>query len=150
MQKKLVRIGVLDKGVVLEGLSKEGKKFDDIVTCCQYILSQDFEKKKFIELKKPDNYKRKIDLYGVSNTKSDKKKYWWELLDFADFSIGTTEDLDINSLEEVLVTILRNEIRDEELSEKVRRALHRYMAERLSEKEIASCLTKLLNDSELS
>jgi hypothetical protein len=153
MKKKLVTIGFLEKGVVLEGFNDKGQKFADIVVCCQHMLTQKIGEADFIEKKQPNKYKRKVDIYDKKSSSSEGHNFWWELIDHHDNQIVSSDALAIQSLEDLLLSILRNQVRAAELSEKVRVKFDKYLAEvdgsneEKIEEEISSLFRKILKDN---
>lgn len=152
MKKKLVTIGFSEKGVVLEGLNGKGQKFADIVVCCQYMLTQKIGEVDFVEKKQPNKYKRKVEVYNMRGASREGHNFWWELIDHHDNQIVSSDALAIQSLEELLLSILRNQVRESELSEKIRVKYHKYLAEiddsngEKIEEEISFFFKKLLKD----
>jgi predicted DNA-binding ribbon-helix-helix protein len=150
MKKKLVTIGFLEKGVVLEGLDEKGQEFADVIICCQHMLKHKIEEVDFVEKKHPQEYKRKVDIYEMRNSSNGGNRFWWELRDHHDNQIVSSDALDIHSLDDLLLSVLRNQVRDVELSEKTRVKYNQYLAEvddsdeEKMEEEISSLFKKLL------
>ncbi len=152
MKKKLVTIGFLEKGVILEGLNDKGQKFADIVACCQHMVNQKIGEVDFVEKKQPNKYRRKVDIYDMNDTSSEGHNFWWELIDHHNNQIVSSEALEIHNLEDLMLSILRNQVRESELSPKIKVKYDTYLAEvddsneEKMEEEISSFFKKLLKD----
>lgn len=150
MKRKLITIGFLDKGVVLEGLNDKGQKFADIVACCQHMVKQKLGAEDFVEKKQPNKYRRKVDIYDMKDTSSQAYNFWWELRDHHDNQIVSSEALEIHNLEDLVLSILRNQVRESELSPKAKVKYDKYLAEiddsdeEKMEEEISSFFKKIL------
>ena len=114
MPTLLCSIYVTENGVFLENENKSVKKFEDLFLCCCYLnkhgKSEALEGSGQSE-EIAEKFKRKLEL------KEEDGVFWWEMKSLDGSDLCSTKALGKNSLEDLLVNILINHIRDSELSE---------------------------------